>query len=70
MWIYPWLLSFFNHTVSCRATALRSHTSGQRDRHPILLAVIDLEKAFNRVSHMFIIEDRSDRHVPVCLLAY
>ena len=32
--------------------------------HAVLLALIDLEKAFNRVSHQLVIEDLADLHVP------
>jgi hypothetical protein len=34
----------------------------------VLLALIDLEKAFNRVSHQLVIEDLGDMHVPGWLL--
>ena len=36
--------------------------------HAVLLALIDLEKAFNRVSHQQVIEDLFDMHVPGWLL--
>ena len=36
--------------------------------HAVLLAVIDLEKAFNRVSHQLVIEDLADMKVPGWLL--
>ena len=36
--------------------------------HAVLLALIDLEKAFNRVSHQLVIEDLADMHVPGWLL--
>ena len=36
--------------------------------HAVLLALIDLEKAFNRVSHQLVIEDLSDMYVPGWLL--
>ena len=36
--------------------------------HAVLLALIDLDKAFNRVSHQQVIEDLSDMHVPGWLL--
>ena len=36
--------------------------------HAVLLAMIDLEKAFNRVSHQLVIEDLADMKVPGWLL--
>ena len=36
--------------------------------HAVLLALIDLEKAFNRVSHQKVIEDLADMQVPGWLL--
>ena len=36
--------------------------------HAVLLALIDLDKAFNRVSHQQVIEDLFDMHVPGWLL--
>ena len=36
--------------------------------HAVLLALIDLEKAFNRVSHQLVIEVLADMHVPGWLL--
>ena len=36
--------------------------------HAVLLALIDLEKAFNRVSHQLVIQDLADMHVPGWLL--
>ena len=36
--------------------------------HAVLLVLIDLEKAFNRVSHQQVIEDLADMHVPGWLL--
>ena len=36
--------------------------------HAVLLALIDLEKAFNRVSHQHVIEDLADMKVPGWLL--
>ena len=36
--------------------------------HAVLLALIDLEKAFNRVSHQLVVEDLADMHVPGWLL--
>ena len=36
--------------------------------HAVLLALIDMEKAFNRVSHGLVIEDLSDMNVPGWLL--
>ena len=36
--------------------------------YAVLLALIDLEKAFNRVSHQLVIEDLADMHVPGWLL--
>ena len=39
-----------------------------RQPHAVLLALIDLEKAFNRVSHQLVIEDLADMHVPGWLL--
>ena len=40
-----------------------------REPHAVLLALIDLEKAFNRVSHQIVIEDLADMNVPGWLLA-
>ena len=39
-----------------------------RQPHAVLLALVDLEKAFNRVSHQLVIEDLADMHVPGWLL--
>ena len=39
-----------------------------RQPHVVLLAMIDLEKAFNRVSHQLVIEDLADMKVPGWLL--
>ena len=36
--------------------------------HAVLLVLVDLEKAFNRVSHQQVIEDLADMHVPGWLL--
>ena len=36
----------------------------KREPYAVLLALIDLEKAFNRVSHQLVIEDLFDMHVP------
>ena len=45
------------------------HTNlDKREPHAVLLALIDLEKAFNRVSHQFVIEDLADMHVPGWIL--
>ena len=41
----------------------------KRDPHAVILALIDLEKAFNRVSHQLVIEDLADMNVPGWLLA-
>ena len=40
----------------------------KRDPYSVLLALIDLEKAFNRVSHQLVIEDLSDMNVPGWIL--
>ena len=40
----------------------------KKEPHAVLLAMIDLEKAFNRVSHQLVIEDLADMHVPGWLL--
>ena len=40
----------------------------KRDPHAVLMALVDLEKAFNRVSHQLVIEDLADMHVPGWLL--
>ena len=36
----------------------------RREPHAVLLAMVDLEKAFNRVSHRIVIEDLPNMHVP------
>ena len=36
--------------------------------HAVLVAMVDLSKAFNRVSHQMVIEDLYDMHVPPWLL--
>ena len=36
--------------------------------HAVLLAMVDLEKAFNRVSHQLVVEDLADMHVTGWLL--
>ena len=46
---------------------IHSHLDSKQP-HAVLLALIDLEKAFNRVSHQLVIEDLSDMHVPGWLL--
>ena len=38
------------------------------DPHAVLLAQLDLAKAFNRVSHMHVVQDLFDMHVPGWLL--
>ena len=45
------------------------HTNlDMKQPHAVLLALVDLEKAFNRVSHQLVIEDLADMHVPGWLL--
>ena len=39
-----------------------------KDPHAVVLATVDLSKAFNRVSHSMVIEDLYDMHVPAWLL--
>ena len=39
-----------------------------KNPHAVVLALIDLSKAFNRVSHQMVIEDLYDMHVPSWLL--
>ena len=39
-----------------------------KQRYAVLLALIDLEKAFNRVSHQLVLEDLADMKVPGWLL--
>ena len=39
-----------------------------KDPYAVVVAMIDLSKAFNRVSHQMVIEDLSDMHVPPWLL--
>ena len=39
-----------------------------REPQAVVLATIDLSKAFNRVSHQMVIEDLYDMHVPPWLL--
>ena len=39
-----------------------------KDPHAVVVALIDLSKAFNRVSHQMVIEDLFDMHVPGWLL--
>ena len=40
----------------------------RKEPHAVLLALVDLEKAFNRVSHRLVIEDLADMKVPGWLL--
>ena len=40
----------------------------KKEPHAVLLALVDLEKAFNRVSHHIVIEDLAAMHVPGWLL--
>ena len=47
---------------------IHSHLD-MRQPHAVLLALVDLEKAFNRVSHSHVIEDLADMNVPGWLLA-
>ena len=45
------------------------HTSlDSKQPHAVIMALVDLEKAFNRVSHQLVIEDLADMHVPGWLL--
>ena len=37
--------------------------------HAVLAALVDLSKAFNRVSHMHVIQDLHDMHAPGWILA-
>ena len=39
-----------------------------KNPHAVLIALIDLSKAFNRISHQMVIEDLYDMHVPNWLL--
>ena len=39
-----------------------------KNSHAVIIALIDLSKAFNRVSHQLVIEDLYDMHVPPWLL--
>ena len=39
-----------------------------KDPHAVIIALIDLSKAFNRVSHQMVMEDLYDMHVPPWLL--
>ena len=39
-----------------------------RDPHAVVVALVDLSKAFNRISHQMVIEDLFDMHVPPWLL--
>ena len=39
-----------------------------RDPHAVIIALVDLSKAFNRISHSMVIEDLFDMHVPPWLL--
>ena len=41
----------------------------KKEPHAVLLALVDLEKAFNRVSHRRVVEDLADMHVPGWLLS-
>ena len=50
------LLNFVHRHLDCK------------EPYTVLLALIDLEKAFNRVSHQIVIEDLADMQVPGWLL--
>ena len=39
-----------------------------RDPHAVVIALVDLSKAFNRISHQMVIEDLFDMHVSPWLL--
>ena len=39
-----------------------------KNPHAVMVALVDLSKAFNRVSHQMVIEDLYDMHVPAWLL--
>ena len=44
----------------------------QQDPHATILALVDMSKAFNRVSHQLIIQDLYDMHIPgwlLCIIA-
>ena len=79
-WIYPFIEPFIDpgqcgglkgssitHYLVRLLHFVHKHLDS-KEPHAVLLALIDLEKAFNRVSHQQVIEDLSDMKVPGWLL--
>jgi hypothetical protein len=79
-WIFPYIEPFLDpdqcgglkgSSITHYLVKLVHYVHSYLDRrqpHAVLLALIDLEKAFNRVSHQLVIEDLADMHVPGWLL--
>ena len=79
-WIFPYIEPFLDpgqcgglkgSSITHYLVKLLHFTHSYLDRkepHAVLLALIDLEKAFNRVSHQLVIEDLAAMHVPGWLL--
>ena len=79
-WIFPFIEPFLDpgqcgglkgSSISHYLVKLLHFVHGYLDLkqpHAVLLAMIDLEKAFNRVSHQLVIEDLANMHVPGWLL--
>ena len=61
------VLFYFHYLVKLLHFIHKSIDS--REPHAVLLTLVDLEKAFNRVSHQLVIEDLADMGVPGWLLA-
>ena len=79
-WIFPYIEAFLDpgqcgglkrSSISHYLVMLLHFVHGYLDLkqpHAVLLALVDLEKAFNRVSHQLVIEDLADMQVPGWLL--
>ena len=79
-WIFPYIEPFLDpgqcgglkgSSITHYLVKLLHFVHSYLDRkqpYAVLLALIDLEKAFNRVSHQLVIEDLANMHVPGWLL--
>ena len=79
-WIFPYIEPYLDpgqcgglkgSSISHYLLRLLNFVHGYLDLkqpHAVLLAMIDLEKAFNRVSHQLVIEDLADMKVPGWIL--
>ena len=68
-WIFPFIASFIDpgQCGGLKGSSITHYLVKmlhfiQTQTHAVLLALIDLEKAFNRVSHQLVIEDLAAPH--------